>query len=53
MNRFNRKHMLHATAEWEKHSRPFLKRLGNQKLRREPIGDPPVLKHSLSTPEAE
>lgn len=39
MNRINRKTMIHVTGEGGGHPRPFLKRIGNKKLRRQPIDD--------------
>lgn len=37
MQQITNKHKLKATGEWSKHPRPYLKRLGNKKLRREHI----------------
>jgi hypothetical protein len=39
MNRINRKTIIHATGEAGGHPRPYLKRVGNKKLRRQPICD--------------
>lgn len=41
MNRITNKNKKKATGEWCKHPRPFLKRLGNARLRSEPIDDQP------------
>lgn len=37
MNRITNKNKRNATGEWAQHPRPFMKRLGNAKLRKEPI----------------
>ena len=37
MNRINRKIMLRATGEWVQHPRPYLKRLGNKRIRKEDL----------------
>ncbi len=37
MNRITNKHKLNSTGEWCKHPRPFLKRLGNSRLRKDVI----------------
>ncbi|WP_141215627.1 hypothetical protein [Hahella sp. CCB-MM4] len=37
MNRITNKNKRNATGEWAQHPRPFIKKLGNAKLRKEPI----------------
>lgn len=37
MNRISNKHKRHSIGEWCKHPRPFLKRLGNSRLRINPL----------------
>ena len=44
MNRITNKQKRNSTGEWGKHPRPFLKRLGNSRLRLAPL-DELLVKH--------